>query len=172
MQDTTKLIQLFFHKPMTRFGVRELSRQTHLDTKTVMKYLKNFTEQKLITKHTPLGKFPHYEANRLSLIYRIEKSHILVRKILESGLVEYLEKQCHPQSLVLFGSVKKGTYHEKSDVDIFVQAPYKLLDLTRFETHIEHPISLIFEPDIKMLSSGLRQNIYNGLILAGGLPPI
>src|SRR3989338_1344247 len=164
--------QQFFYYPMTQFGVRELARRTNLDTKTVLKYLKDLVRRKVVLKKKEEGTYPHYEANRLSLLYRHEKSEVLVKKILESGVVEWLNQSLKPKAIVLFGSVQKGTYHESSDVDLFVQADYKKLDLERFNIKIGHPIQLFFEKDLKNLSRGMLENIYNGLVLGGRLEPL
>lgn len=157
----------FFLNPMTRYGVRELARITKLDTKTVMKYLRELVQKKIVAKIKEKGKYPYYEANRLSYRYRHEKSEIIVEKILASGLIEFLESELSPKAMVLFGSVQKGTYHKDSDIDIFVQAEYKQLNLQKFNKKIGHKVQLLFEKDLQKLSKGLLENIYNGQVLTG-----
>lgn len=164
-----RLLAPFFYQPMARFGVRDLGRQSKLDTKTVMKHLDNLRKDGLIVRHEPKGSYPYFEANRLSIRYRFEKSHALIRKLVASGLIEYLEKNLNPKTIVLFGSVRKGTYHEKSDIDLFIQAPLKRIDLSRFEAWLGHKISLFFDENPKKLTPGLLQNIYNGEVLSGNL---
>ncbi len=166
------LLQQFFYSPMSKFGVRELSRKTHLDTKTVMKYLKKLVKQRIVVKYVKKGSFPYYEANRLSSMYRFEKSHLLIRKIVRSNLITFLEKELKPKAIVLFGSVVKGVYHEKSDIDIFIYGKYSRIDLYRYEQKLGHKIRLFFEPDLKQLSLGLLENIYNGEKLSGKLEAI
>lgn len=163
-----KLLWLFFNKPMYKFHVRELGRITKLDTKTVMKYLKNFIKRKLVLRKKDKG-FPYYEANRLSRLYRYEKSQTAVKKIFWSGLLEFLEMKLKPKVIVLFGSISKGTYHKKSDIDIFVQAKEKRLDLNKFEKKIGYDIKLFFEKNLNNLSKGLLNNIIQGQILSGNL---
>ena len=165
--DELIILKPFFLRPMQKYGVRELSRITKLDTKTVMKYLQAFTRRKIIVKKQEKGKFPYYEADRTSYAYRHEKREFLFQKIIKSGLIDYLEKRLHPKTLVLFGSVAKGTYHQESDIDLFVQTDYKRIDLTVFNRRIGHPIQLLFEPKMQNLSKGLRENIYNGLVIMG-----
>ena len=160
---------LFFLNPMKKFGVRELSRITKTDTKTVMKYLKNLVKRKIILKKKEKKKYPYYEANRLSNLYRHEKSEVLIRKVLESGLIEFLEEKLTPKTIVLFGSVQKGTYHQESDVDLFIQTDYKKIDLSKFDKKIGYKVKLFFEKDLNKLSEGLLENIYNGLTLSGKL---
>ena len=162
------LEKTFFLNPMAHYGVRKLARITKLDTKTVMKYLQELVQRKIVIKRKEKGKYPFYEANRLSYIYRHEKSEVLVKKILESGVIELLE-ELSPKAIVLFGSVQKGTYHKDSDIDIFVQEEYKKLNLSKFNRKIGHQVQLLFEKDLKNLSPGLLENIYNGLVLAGKL---
>ena len=164
-----KLLSLFYYQPMTHFGVRDLSRQAGLDSKTVMVYLKELVRRKLILRRQKKGSFPYFEANRLSFLYHFEKSHVLIKRILESELVVFLEDQFSPKTIVLFGSVRKGTYHKESDIDIFIQAPYKQLDLSLFKKVLGHSVRLLCEKNIKNLSSGLLENIYNGEVLSGKL---
>lgn len=167
--EINKIARPFFIHPMAQFGVRELSRITKTDTKTVMKYVQQLVRRKIVLRKQEKGKFPYYEANRTSLLYRHEKSELVIKKIIESGLIEFLEKQLSPKVIVLFGSVRKGTYHSESDVDLFVQTSYKRIDLSSFTKKMGHPIQLLCEENLHSLSKGLLTNIYNGLVLAGKL---
>lgn len=167
MEKEERVLQEFFYNPMKRFGVRELSRITHLDTKTVMKYLRILASQKIIVKKKE--EFAYYEANRLSPSFRLRKSNFLTNKIAASGLIDYLEDKLKPKALILFGSVQKGTYLEQSDVDIFVQGKELKINLGRFEKSIGHEINLLFEEDLNRLSEGLRNNINSGNRLLGRL---
>ncbi|MCK4670400.1 MAG: nucleotidyltransferase domain-containing protein [Nanoarchaeota archaeon] len=166
-----RILELFFKRPMSKFHIRELGRLANLDTKTVMKYLRDFIKRKLIVRKKEKIGFPFYEANRLSPLYRYEKSHVMIEKIYESNLIIFLEKELNPKVIVLFGSIQKGTYHEKSDIDIFIQAKYRGLYLSKFERILKHKIKLFFEEDPKSLTKGLLQNIYNGFVLSGQLEP-
>ena len=154
---------------MKHYGVRELSRVTKADTKTVMKYLKELVLQKVVVKHKETRKYPFYEANRQSYTYKHEKSEFLVKQIIRSGLIEFLEKNISPKAIVLFGSVQKGTYHSESDIDLFINANYRHLNLRNFEKKIGHSIQLLFESDLHNFNTGLLTNIYNGFVLSGKL---
>src|SRR3989338_2687141 len=88
-----RLFQQFFYNPMHPFGVRELSREAGLDTKTVMKYLKNLAKDNIILKKKNKGHFPHYEANRVSDTYRIFKSTVFIERIARSGLIDFLREK-------------------------------------------------------------------------------
>lgn len=161
-----KIIELFFYNLMSKFHIREIGRKTGLDTKTVMKYLNKFTKQGIILRQKKRNGFPYYESNRDSRFYRYEKSHFIMERMFESGIIDYLEKEINPKVMVVYGSIRKGTYHPKSDIDIFVQAKYKLVGLYNFEKKLGHKVHLLFEEDISKLSKGLLQNIYNGIVLS------
>lgn len=163
------ILELFFRDPMGQFHVRELGRNTGLNTKTIMKYLKGFVKKKIILRKVHKKGFPFYEANRHSALYRYEKSQAVIKKIYESGLIEYLERNLNPKAIVLFGSIRKGTYHEKSDVDLFIQSERVRLDLSRFENKLGHKTQLLFEKNTNTLSKGLLQAIYNGIVISGAL---
>ena len=167
-----KLLKQFFYHPMKPFHVRELSRIAHVDAKTVMKYLRTWQQQGLVRRVHPIGRFVYYESQRTGRAYHYEKSQMIVKHIIYSGLIDYLEEHLHPKALVLFGSMQKGTYHLQSDIDIYAQAQQIHIDLHRFEQKLGHSVNLFFEPKPKKLSKGLLTNIYNGYILAGNLEVI
>ncbi len=165
----TTIEEHFYNYPVRKFGVRELSRIANRDTKTVMKQLSTLTQHQIIKKNNIKGTYPSYEANRLSYLYRYKKSEYIVEKIMLSGLLECLGKKLHPKVIILFGSIQKGTYHQESDIDLFVQADYQQLNLNKFNKRIGHKIHLLFEKHIRNLSKGLLNNICNGRILRGTL---
>ena len=154
---------------MHPFGVRELSREAGLDTKTVMKYLKNLAKDNIILKKKNKGHFPHYEANRGSDTYRIFKSTVFIERIARSGLIDFLREKLNPKAIVLFGSIQKGTYGERSDIDFFIQGKDKSIDVSFYEKKLGHEIQLHFEEDMSNLTEGLRSNIINGYTLSGRL---
>ena len=164
-----EILRQFFYYPMRPFGVRELSRKLHVNTKTVMKYLSKFVKNKVVVRVKKKKSFARYEANRLSRKYKIIKSNALMDKIAASDLMEFLEKELQPKAIVIFGSVQKGTYLKHSDVDIFIQGKEKKIDLAPYEDKLKHDIQLLFEEDLSNLTAGLRNNIINGNTVSGGL---
>jgi len=159
----------FYYYPMKPFGVRELAKELDINAKTVMKYLRSFVKDKIVVKIKERNKFVHYEANRLSKKYKILKSCAFMKRIAESGLIEFLEKELSPKAIVVFGSVQKGTYLKHSDVDIFIQGRERNVDVSFFEKKIGHDIQLLFAEDLSELTEGLKNNIINGNTISGGL---
>jgi predicted nucleotidyltransferase len=164
-----ELLLQFFYYPMKPFGVRELARELHLSSKTIMKYLSRFVKDKIVVRIKERNKFVHYEANRLSKKYKLLKSCAFMKRVAESGLVEFLEKELNPKAIVIFGSVQKGTYLKHSDVDIFIQERERNINVSFFEKKIGHDIQLLFAEDLNELTEGLKNNVINGNTISGGL---
>jgi len=164
-----KILEQFYQKPMKEFGVRELSKQIKLDTKTIMKYLKELTRKKIIKKHHKKGTFPHFEANRLSKTYKITKSNTIMNEIAQTGLFDELERKTKPKAITIFGSIQKGTYTQNSDIDIFIQAKEQKINLTKYEKKLKRNIQIIFEENLNNLPEGLKNNIISGNTISGAL---
>ena len=60
-----------------------------------------------------------YKANFNSLEFKKQKKIFNYQAIIESGLIEFLEDELMPKSIVLFGSFQKGDDVEDSDIDLF-----------------------------------------------------
>lgn len=163
------VLDFFVYYPMKQFGVRELGRLASINTKTVMRYLKDLVNKNIIIKVKKSHSFVHYEANRLSKSYKLIKSNLLTNKIAEIGLIDFLENELTPKAIVLFGSVQKGTYTKNSDIDLFIQGEEKEINLARFEKILKHKVQLFFSKDLSKLSEGLKNNIINGSTISGGL---
>ncbi|MBU1623187.1 MAG: nucleotidyltransferase domain-containing protein, partial [Nanoarchaeota archaeon] len=83
------------------------------------------------------------------------------------GIVEYIQKEALPSSIILFGSGAKATFTEKSDIDIFVEAKKTKINLTKYEKKLNRKINPLFESNLNSLSKELRNNIINGVLLYG-----
>ena len=63
----------------------------------------------------------------------------------------------------------KGDDIENSDIDIFVQAKEKGLNLVEYEKTLNRKISLFFKENFSKLNAELKNNIINGIVLKGYL---
>ncbi len=154
-----KMIHYFYEHPSLSLTVRELSRVTKVRRSSVQVYLKKFKKQGLIS---PENKWVDSWQNRW------RKSHYFQQKIIESGLVDYLEQELAASVIILFGSVAKGEYVRESDIDIFVECGrIKELDLTRFEKKLGYPIQLFMKHKLRQLPADLLRNVINGVKLKG-----
>ena len=161
-----KILELFIEFPTKDFSIRETARYLKLSHATVIKYIAAL-EKSSIIKKKEATLYPTYFANTENAKYKFYKRNWLVFKINDSGLLDYIQKEALPSTIILFGSGAKATFTEKRDIDIFVEASETKLDLTKYEKKLKHKMNLLFEQNINNLSKELRNNIINGVVLYG-----
>lgn len=164
--NTYRILELFIEFPTKDFSIRGLARELKLSHATILNYINDLHKLSLIKKKEAT-LYPTYFANTENQKYKFYKKNWLIFKITESGLIDYLQKEALPSSIILFGSGAKATFTEKSDIDIFVEANESKLDLTKYEKKLNRKINLLFEQNMNNLSKELRNNIINGVILYG-----
>ena len=162
------ILNIFFEYPTEDFHIREIAKKLKIPKTTVSYHIKELLKKKVIIKRKK-GVFPSFKANETNELYRFYKKQEFLKKIIEIGLLDYIENRYNPRCIILFGSFAKAEYDSKSDVDIFVQAKESKIDLTKFEKKIKHKINIFFEENIGNLSSNLLNNIINGVKLRGFL---
>jgi len=161
-----RILQEFFDFPKKDFYIRELSRRTKLAQTSVIAHLKALLKEKLIIKKKD-GIYPSFKANRDNEMFKIYKKFDLILRINQTGLLNYIYDSCLPDCIILFGSASKGEDVEESDIDLFVQAREKKLNLEKYEKLLNRRISLFFEENFSRLSKELKNNILNGIVLKG-----
>lgn len=93
-----------------------------------------------------------------------------LKLIYGSGLVGCLEEKFPGCTIILFGSYSKGEDTTVSDIDIaIIGSKEKQIDLTKFDKMLERTIFLHFYSSLKGINKELRENIFNGIILVGGI---
>jgi len=161
-------LQEFFDWPRKDFQMREISRRVRLAQVSVMRHLAALQKAELVVKEKK-GIYPTFRANRENEDFRLLKMQNLVWRIHESGLVVALDERFRPNCIVLFGSGARGEDTETSDVDIFVQAEEKGIELEKYEKALNRKIRFLFEPRLKELGKELLNNIVNGHVIYGYL---
>ncbi len=156
-----KVLELFFEYPNQRFTVREIARKTKVPTSTIQRYLEKLRNENLIDKENKAI---------ISGYYKFKKTFLILDKMYESGLIDFLKKELNPSLIIVFGSVRKGEYDCESDIDIFIETTIKKnIDLKKYEQLLKHNMQLFIEADINKLHKNLYNNIINGIKLGGYL---
>jgi len=92
-----------------------------------------------------------------------------LKQIYESGLADLLEKKFIGTTIILFGSYSRGDDTINSDIDIaIIGAKERVIDLTKYEKILERKIMISFYDSFKKIHKNLKENLANGIILAGG----
>jgi len=100
--------------------------------------------------------------------FKFKKTFFIINKIYESGLINYIEKNLVPETIILFGGMRKGDYDYESDIDLFISTTKKTkLNLKKFEKKLKHNIHLFLKKDVNELQNHLFNNVVNGIKLSG-----
>lgn len=167
-----KVLQVFFDNPIPKggFQLREISRIINLAPKSVKKYLEELEKEKIIIQQKQrVQGYPTYFANRESEYFKILKKQFTIVNLYESKIIEFIQEQCLPSAIILFGSAVRGEDIKESDIDLFVLAKEKVLNIKKYELFLKRKINLFFAEDFSKLSKELRNNIINGYIIYGYL---
>lgn len=164
-----RVLGVFFDDPQVPgYQLREISRLVRLAPVSVKRYLAALEKGGLIHRvpHR-VTRHPTYVANTGAEQFRFYKKINTITRIHDSGVVEFLRKQCLPSCIILFGSAARGEDVKESDIDIFLECKRQQLDLKQFERTLKRKISLLFSPSLTLLSLELQHNLINGVILHG-----
>jgi predicted nucleotidyltransferase len=161
-----RTLELFIEFPTKNFSIRGIARDLKLSHAIIIKHIEKLLKLDLIRKNTET-LYPTYYANTENKKYKFYKKNYLIDKLMESKIVEYIQEQVLPSSIILFGSGAKATFTEKSDLDIFVEAKESKINMSKYEKKLGRKVNLLFEPSINKLSKELRNNIINGFVLYG-----
>ena len=140
---------------------------------TISKYLNELKKDGILTSERKLNHLL-FKANSTSFQFKDLKLFHNIRKIKESGLLDYLNEELnHPPTIILFGSFAKSENIKKSDIDLFIiTSTKKEINLKEFEKKLGHEIQLFLHStkeieEMKQKKEPLLNSIINGIVLEG-----
>lgn len=166
-----KVFAPFCDAPTASFSLRELARRTDLAHTSITPHLDALVKEGLLAVHEDRqGKrsFTKYVASRTATFFTHKRFHNQM-VIQDSGLIPYLRDAFLPRCVVLFGSYERGEDTEDSDIDLFLEAKPKDVDVRRYERVLHRKIQLHIKPAFTTYPDELKNNILNGTTLAGFL---
>tara|TARA_B100001971_G_C18152189_1_gene516458 strand:- start:541 stop:1086 length:546 start_codon:yes stop_codon:yes gene_type:complete len=168
-----KIMELFFNNPNRDFHIRESAKLIAINPMTASKYLDKFVKENLLLKRKERNNIL-FSANTENILFKEEKKHYNIIKIMKSGLIKYFEKELnYPKSIILFGSYAKGENIQESDIDIFIMSEIKKkFNLEKFEKILKADMQLFIYSkkefnEMKKKNKELLNNIINGVKLSG-----
>ena len=100
-------------------------------------------------------------------VFKLYKRNDMLLRIYESGLTNFLAERLVPDAIVLFGSASRGEDMETSDIDLFLIAKEKEIDVAKFEKRFKRKIALHFEENVSRIPKELLNNVINGIVVYG-----
>lgn len=158
--------EYFFTNPTAKIRVRGLERTLKLPLPSVIRYCKEL-EKGSILMITKTENVVFYTANLTGEKYLLEKKLHNIKKIYESGIIEYLKVELSNPVIILFGSFSKGEDIESSDIDLYVETQSnKKLNFDKFKKILQREIQMLIHKKIsEITNTHLANNIINGIIL-------
>lgn len=166
-----EILRLLFVKAGMSLNQRGIARMLEVTSPAVMKAIPKLEEEGLVNvKQDEDSKRWSIELNRdnhkVIQLKRVDN----LRQVYNSGLADFLEKEFAGATIILFGSYSKGEDTTTSDIDIAVIGrKEKKIELTSFDKTLERTIFINFYPSFKEVHKHLRENLFNGIVLAGGV---
>lgn len=165
------ILRLLFVETGKQLNQRNIARMLGVSQPAVMKALPILDKENLIKiQQDKESKRWAIELNRDNHKAMQLKRVDNLKKIYESGLVDSLEKDFAGATVILFGSYSRGEDTINSDVDVaIIGRNKKNIDLDKFEEMINRKIFINFYPSFKDIHKNLKENIFNGIVLIGGI---
>lgn len=166
-----EILRLLFVKAGISLNQRQISKILEVTQPAVMKSLPALKRENLIRmEQDKETKRWSIELNRDNhKVMQLKRADNL-KQIYESGLADFLEKEFAGSSIILFGSYSRGEDIINSDIDFAVVGRKdKRVDMADYEKLLERKININFYDSFKNIHKNLRENLCNGIMLAGGI---
>lgn len=163
-----RMKEYFLQNPTVKTRVRKLERELKLPLPSVTRYLKELETESLV-KNEVIAGIKLYSANRISREFILEKKLYNLRRLYDSGLVNYIIENYHNPTIVVFGSYALGEDIEESDIDLYLETSKKAA-LKNFETKLMRKIQVFCYKNINQIENKeLVNSIINGITINGFL---
>lgn len=166
-----EILRLLFVKIGCPLNQRQISKLLDVSQPAVMKALPSLEKESFILikkdKETKRWSIRLNTGNhRVMQLKRADN----IKQVYESGLVDFLGKEFAGATIILFGSYSRGDDTLNSDIDIAVIGRKdKLINLEQFGKMLERKIIVNFYNSFKDIHKNLKENLFNGIVLSGGV---
>src|SRR3989344_9572968 len=96
-----KILTMFFENPSKEFQIRGIARMLKIPKTTVSYKINAFVKKGNVIRQKG-GIFPTFRANNESELYRFEKKQEYLKRIMDSGFLDYIEKETNSKCIILY----------------------------------------------------------------------
>lgn len=161
-----KVLEWFYDNPRKKLTIRELSRTIDISPAWISKAIKENSD---IIRFEKFGNSFIVDANFGTKYKQMKMLHNL-KNIFDSGITDYIKKELFNPTIVLFGSYAKGENYEDSDIDLFIESPEEVIDLSKFERKLGYEIHVTSNGKLSNVpNKHLLNNIIDGITLNGSI---
>ncbi len=166
-----EILRFLFINAGKSFNARSIAMNLEVSPPAISKALPFLEKQEYIkvTKDKE-SKRLSIELNRDNILVNEIKRAENLKMFYESGLARFLSEEFPGSTIILFGSYSRGEDNNVSDIDIAViGAKEKNLELKQFEDLLKKKLILQFYPNFKEIHKHLKENLFNGILINGGI---
>lgn len=161
---------LFIHTGKI-FNQKNIADELKVSPTAISKSIKFLETEKLITL------FKDQKSQTLQIGLNLENPDIFglkraenLKMFYESGLPSLLSEHFSGATIILFGSYAFGEDNKDSDMDIAViGVKEKSINLEKYEKLLGKPIIIQFYDDFSKIHKNLRESLFNGILIKGGI---
>ncbi len=166
-----EILRLLFVKLGTILTMRKIAQLLQVSAPAVAKALPGLADKEYVkVEQDKETKRWSVELNRDNPRTLQLKRADNLKQVYESGLADMLIREFAGGTVILFGSYSRGEDTVNSDIDIAVIGrKEKDVDLEKFSLLLERAINVQFYDSFDKVHKHLRENICNGILLAGGV---
>ena len=163
-----KVLEVFFEEPFKEFHLRGVAKESNVSAPTAKTQLDKFVKEGFIEKKKK-ANLVLFKANANNNRFRLLKTAYALDKIEKSKLLEKLESEFSPLSVVLFGSTARGEDGNGSDLDLLVISKNKKeLDLSKFEKKLKREINYsVYSSSEWNKKAGQDRPFYQRILIEG-----
>jgi len=166
-----EIVGLLFAKAGMSLNQRQIAKHLNVSPPAVIKAIPELKRLELIkVSQDKESRRWAIELNRENhRVIQLKRAENL-KVIYESGLADFVEKEFAGATIILFGSYSRGDDTFNSDIDLAVIGrKHKEVSVKKFEDIIEKKININFYDSFDKIHKNLRENLFNGITLYGGI---
>ena len=163
------------NSPLKEWHFEEVVKESKVTKLVANKWLKKYVAEGLLNYVREKGRFPFFTAGRNNPVYCSLKRVYALEQLHMSGLIPKLLSLKTAKTIILFGSIAKGDWYKRSDIDVFILGDVSGFDKNLYELKLNRSIQLhVFhvKKEIEEVKTGLVKNIINGYVVKGRIQDI
>lgn len=164
-----KILRLVFVKAGKSLNQRQMANLLGVSQPAVMKALPGLDDMVKAVQDKSTKRWS-VELNRENHNVMQLKRADNLRLVYETGLADFLEREFAGSTVILFGSYSRGEDTVNSDIDVaIIGRKSKPVDFMAYEKMLERRINLNFYDSLQAVHKSLRENLCNGIVIAGSV---
>lgn len=166
-----EILRFLFLNTGKNFNQKNIADNLHVSPTAISKSIR------ILQKNNLIDILKDKESQTLQIELNLENSRVFqlkraenLKMLYESGLPDLLSESFTGSTIILFGSFAFGEDSKDSDIDIAViGGREKEINLEKYEKLFSKKIILQFYDHFSGIHKNLRESLFNGIVLKGGV---